>query len=156
MDHDFINELNALGLDHDYLVHELGCENKKVILNVDLLDQFIVLKSIVDKNLPKLLFKDISILYNSCADVFPNIPSSQLMNRNHVIDTIEIRLEKRGLYRGSDFVQNIYNIYEALTSRHGIMVLGQPTSGKTTCIRMLQDVLNTLHYKEWHGKLRQF
>ena len=78
------------------------------------------------------------------------------MNRNHVIDTIEIRLEKRGLYRGSDFVQNIYNIFEALTSRHGIMILGQPTSGKTTCIRMLQDVLNALHHREWRSKLRQF
>ena len=33
-----MNELDAMGLDHDYIVYELGCENKKVAYNVDLLD----------------------------------------------------------------------------------------------------------------------
>ena len=53
---------NSLGLDRDYIVKELGCTTRKVILNEELLDQFIVLKAIMDKNLPKLLFKDMQIL----------------------------------------------------------------------------------------------
>ena len=52
----------ALGLDRDYIVRELGCTARKVMLNEELLDQFIVLKAIMDKNLPKLLFKDMQIL----------------------------------------------------------------------------------------------
>ena len=91
----------------------------------------------MDKNLPKLLFKDISILQNISEDVFPGIPVSQLKGKNDVIDMIDQRLERRNFYRGEDFMQNIYNIYEALSSRHGIMVVGRPTSGKTTSIRIL-------------------
>jgi len=69
---------------------------------------------------------------------------------------IEQRLERRQLYRGGDFIQNIFNIYEAIISRHGIMVVGRPTSGKTTSIRMLQDTLNTLHMKEYSEKKVRF
>lgn len=95
------------------------------------------MKAIIDKNLPKLLFRDIGILQNIVSDVFPNIPITQYGSKNHVMDMIDTRLDRRQLYRGSDFIQNIYNIYEALNSRHGIMVVGRPTSGKTTSIRML-------------------
>ena len=70
---------------------------------------------------------------------------SQLINNNHVMQMIEQRLEKKNLYRGGDFIQNIFNIYEAIMSRHGVMVVGAPSSGKTTSIRMLQDVLTALH-----------
>jgi len=63
-----------------------------------------VLKAIVDKNLPKLLFKDISILQNISADVFPGIPVSQLKGRNDVIEMIDQRLERRNFYRGEDFM----------------------------------------------------
>lgn len=68
--------MDELGLDRNYIVKELGCESKKILTDEDLLDQFIVLKAIIDKNLPKLLFKDISILQNIVMDVFPNIPNS--------------------------------------------------------------------------------
>ena len=80
-----LNKLDELGLDRKYLIKELGCDSKKVLTDEDLLDQFIVLKSIVDKNLPKLIFRDISILQNIVSDVFPNIPMSQLINNNHVM-----------------------------------------------------------------------
>jgi broad-specificity NMP kinase len=53
-------------------------------------------------------------------------------------------------------MQNIYNIYEALSSRHGIMIVGRPTSGKTTSIRILQDVLTQLHLKEFTQKQNMF
>ena len=56
------SEIDTLGLDLRYIMKDLGCTTKKVIKNEDLLDQFIVLKAITDKNLPKLLFKDMMIL----------------------------------------------------------------------------------------------
>ena len=102
----------------------------------------------MDKNLPKLVFRDIAILQNIVSDVFPNITVPDIINKNAIFDMIDSRLARRNLFRGSDFVQNIHNIYEALLSRHGIMVVGQPVSGKTTSLRILQDTLNALHIKE--------
>lgn len=59
-------------------------------MDEDLLDQFIVLKAIIDKNLPKLLFQDISILQNIVSDVFPNIPMSQYGSlKNEFMDMID-------------------------------------------------------------------
>ena len=98
------DKLEDMGLDRQYLVKELGCDSKKVLMDEDLLDQFIVLKAIVDKNLPKLIFRDINILQNIVSDVFPNIPMSQLIHKNQVMDTIEQRLERRLLFKGPDFV----------------------------------------------------
>lgn len=67
-------KIEEKGLDRDYLLKELGCDNRRVILNETLLDQYIVLKAIVDKNLPKLLYNDILILQNIVSDVFPQTP----------------------------------------------------------------------------------
>lgn len=78
-----------LGLDKNYIMKELGCDSKKVMQDEDLLDQFIVLKAIIDKNLPKLLFKDISILQNIVSDVFPNVPKTELSSKNRVLEMID-------------------------------------------------------------------
>lgn len=110
----------------------------------------------MDKNLPKLLSKDIVILQNIVSDVFPNIPSSAMKTKDNILETIDERLDKRNLYRGDEFIQNIFYIYEALESRHGIMIVGRPTSGKSTSIRMLQDVLHQLYLKEYNQKSNHF
>ena len=71
--HSDAEEIEALGLDRKFIMKELGCTTKKVIKNEELLDQFIVLKAILDKNLPKLVFKDMQILQHIVSDVFPSI-----------------------------------------------------------------------------------
>jgi hypothetical protein len=43
------------------VVNVLGCDKEKVWQNEDLLDEFIVLKAILDKNVPKLLAHDTQI-----------------------------------------------------------------------------------------------
>lgn len=43
------------------MVNVLGCDKEKVWQNEDLLDEFIVLKAILDKNVPKLLAHDTQI-----------------------------------------------------------------------------------------------
>ena len=85
-----------MGLDKNFIIEELGCSNHRVLKDEELLDQFIVLKAIIDKNLPKLLFKDISILQNIVSDVFPNIPMTQMnAGKNKIYEMIDFRLMKR-------------------------------------------------------------
>ena len=45
----------------DYLATDLGCKSAKVKRDPKLIDQFILMKAIVDASLPKLLFTDIKI-----------------------------------------------------------------------------------------------
>ena len=55
-------QLEALGLDKKFLVNECGCVEREILVSDSKLDQFLVLKAILDKNMPKLLYLDIQIL----------------------------------------------------------------------------------------------
>ena len=48
------------------------------------------------------------------------------------------------------------NINDALNTRHGIMVVGEPISGKTASIKLIFEVLNTLHNEEFDEKYEFF
>ena len=105
------------------------------------------MKAITDKNLPKLRAKDARILEQIVSDVFPEIPMTPVVSggKKHIVNLIDQRLARRNLFRGPDFIQSVFTVYEALHSRHGIMVLGDPACGKTTSIRIMQEVLHALH-----------
>ena len=89
------------------------------------------MKSILDRNLPKLVESDIKILKNICLYVFPDIPSPEIENTNELRSMIEVRLEAKNFHMSDESIQNVLNINAAVNSRHGIMVVGQPISGKT-------------------------
>ena len=81
----------------DYLMYELGCTNSKILRSEKLLDQFILLKALVDGSLPKLLFNDIKIFKFFCQDVFPEIPSPEMSNKFRVKEVVEQQFDKQNL-----------------------------------------------------------
>ena len=140
-------DMDTHQLDIRYIMKDLGCKVKRVIKNEELLDQFLVMKAIMDKNLTKLSEKDVKILQQVVSDVFPEISITQVISggKKHIVELIDQRLARRNFFRGVDFIQSVFTLYEALHSRHGIMVLGDPACGKTTSIRIMQEVLHALH-----------
>ena len=147
-----------MGLDKKFLKVECGCMDHDVLMDEDLLDQFLVLKSILDRNLPKLVESDIKILKNICLYVFPDIKPPAIENTNELRGMIEIRLEAKKYYMSDngETVQNVLNINDAVNSRHGIMVVGPPLSGKTQSIGTFTDTLDKLHKREFNGKYVKF
>ena len=97
-------ELEELGIDRVFFMKELGLESRKVLMDEELRDQFLVMKAIIDKNMPKLLHTDTQIIYNIMSDVFPNIPITQLQAKGKIVDTIESRLLKKRFFTGQEFV----------------------------------------------------
>jgi hypothetical protein len=81
----------------------LQLDLKKVHDDETYLDQYIVLKALIDKNMPKLLFTDAQILHNIITDVFIDIPVAQLQGQPEVLDMINQRLDKRSMFKGADF-----------------------------------------------------
>ena len=86
--------IKELGFDKDFLTVECGCRDHNVLQDENLLDQFLVLKSILDRNLPKLVESDIEILKHICVFVFPEIPSPEIENTNEIRSMIEFKLEQ--------------------------------------------------------------
>lgn len=51
--------------------------------------------------------------------------------REELINKIKINLAKRNLQCTQWFLEKIIQIYEMILVRHGVMIVGEPLSGKT-------------------------
>lgn len=51
--------------------------------------------------------------------------------REELINKIKINLEKRNLQNTPWFMDKIIQVYEMILVRHGLMIVGEPLSGKT-------------------------
>lgn len=65
-------------MDKKYLEEELGCTDERLFTNEKLLDQYLVMKSIIDGTMPKLLNYDVKIMQDICYDVFPEFKMPEL------------------------------------------------------------------------------
>lgn len=65
--------------------------------------------------------------------------------REELINKIIINLEKRNLHSTKWFIEKIIQIYEMILVRHGLMIVGEPLSGKT-CAYQVQYRLKA-HFK---------
>jgi type IV secretory pathway ATPase VirB11/archaellum biosynthesis ATPase len=60
------------------------------------------------------------------------------------------------MYNSEEYIQNVLNLYCAINRRHGVMVIGQPVTGKTTIIKLLLEVINEINAIELKTHLFNF
>ncbi|KAH8051544.1 1-aminocyclopropane-1-carboxylate synthase [Aureococcus anophagefferens] len=109
----------------------------------------IVLRSVMDVNLPKFTVEDLPLFRGITSDLFPGV---ELPTADHgalipTIDEIcwsgavvapgrEYKLEPLG-----SFTLKIVQLYEMVLVRHGVMIVGQTLSGKTSAIHTLASAM---------------
>ncbi|CAB0036402.1 unnamed protein product [Trichogramma brassicae] len=103
----------------------------------------LVLRAIVDVNLPKFLAQDLPLFEGIYTDLFPgtDLPSP---DRDELLKLVKIQLVNRNLQATPWYVGKIMQIYEMILVRHGLMVVGEPLSGKTKAYQALADALTEL------------
>ena len=103
----------------------------------------LMLRAIVDVNIPKFLAHDVPLFDGIVSDLFPGIelppPDYTLLNK--VIGDL---MEKYNLEPTEFCLIKIQQIYEMILVRHGFMLVGQPLGGKSVDYQVLAEALTIM------------
>lgn len=102
-----------------------------------------MLRAINDVNLAKFLAFDLPLFKGITSDLFPGIVIPEIDYKN-MYECVEIKLKEYKLQKTEYFMTKIIQLYEMILVRHGLMVVGWPFAGKSSCIKVLAGALSLL------------
>ena len=113
-------------------------------------EEELLLRALLDVNLPKFLSHDIPLFKGIMNDLFPGV-SRPNIDYGDLRTAISIAAERKGLQAVHSFVTSCIQLYETIVVRHGLMVVGPTGGGKTEIISVLADALILLRIHDIPG-----
>eukprot|EP00002_Diphylleia_rotans_P013196 TRINITY_DN2570_c0_g1_i1.p1 TRINITY_DN2570_c0_g1~~TRINITY_DN2570_c0_g1_i1.p1 ORF type:complete len:3210 (-),score=627.88 TRINITY_DN2570_c0_g1_i1:227-9145(-) len=116
------------------------------VLRRKLLDEkeaLLVLRALNDVNLPKFVAEDLPLFDGIIRDLFPGValPDGDYKD---LISQMHIASKSLGLQPVPALTNKMIQLFDTLEVRHGVMLVGETFSGKTSCIKVLSNALTAL------------
>ncbi|MEM7807765.1 MAG: AAA family ATPase, partial [Planctomycetota bacterium] len=109
--------------------------------NQDADEELLLVRTLRDMNLSKLVAQDVPLFLSLLADLSPrSSPGGAVKNKVAALDEA---IAGAGLVNHTSWRVKILQLYETTVVRHGIIVLGPAGSGKSSMIAVLQSALST-------------
>ncbi|KAK0424238.1 hypothetical protein QR680_008567 [Steinernema hermaphroditum] len=129
-----------------------GSEIDESLITGDHIEQQILIQSVCETLVPKLVSEDIALLFSLLQDVFPNIAYKENEMRElraeiaKVCDQLMLCCAEEGL--GKLWLDKVLQLYQITNLNHGLMLVGASGSGKTTAWKVLLKALERLEKVE--------
>ncbi|KAK7504322.1 hypothetical protein BaRGS_00004626, partial [Batillaria attramentaria] len=112
-------------------------------------EQEILIQSVMETMVPKLVAEDIPLLHSLLSDVFPGIEYTPNQMQKLRAELRKVCKEMYLTYgendeQGTQWVEKVLQLYQITALHHGLMMVGPSGSGKSTAWRVLLKALERL------------
>ncbi|KAF0993064.1 hypothetical protein HZS_1322, partial [Henneguya salminicola] len=127
-------------------IKRLTVNEKKDIVSFE---QELIVQSVVQSILPKLTAEDTVLFLSIIDDIFPNVLVKQSESLSLLTEIKAVCSDMSLLYltesnQNSPWLEKLLYLNEIIKVNHGIILVGETCTGKTTCWKVLLEALNRL------------
>ncbi|KAL8017811.1 putative bromodomain, AAA+ ATPase domain, dynein heavy chain region D6 P-loop [Plasmopara halstedii] len=110
----------------------------------DMQEELLLIRAMRDSNVPKFLEQDLPLFRGIIADLFPGVVVP-FVDYGLLQESIEQQLDLLHLQRVPSFISKAIQVHETQLVRHGMMLVGEAGSGKSTNCDVLARALTQLY-----------